>query len=89
MVSTSEHAALAGEPAHQQRAEAAGLRPDPPALDRAECGRRRPQGSPGEDVEGEPACERNVFTHVPTGPTCEVCKLAKTTQAPCKNRLDA
>ena len=40
------NAALAGEPAHQQRAEAASLRPDPPALCRAECGRRSPQGSP-------------------------------------------
>ena len=38
MVSTSEHAALAVEPAHQQRAEAAGLRPDP--------SRVWPQGGP-------------------------------------------
>ena len=46
MVSTSEHPALAGEPEHQHKAEAAGLGPDPSALGRAECGGRRPEGSP-------------------------------------------
>ena len=31
----------------------------------------------------------NVFTHFPNDPNCEVCKLAKTTPAPCRNRPEA
>ena len=37
----------------------------------------------------KPTGRHNVFTHVPADPNCEVCKLTKTSRAPCRNRSEA
>ena len=37
----------------------------------------------------KPTGRHNVFTPFPRDPNCEVCKLTKTTRAPCRNRPDA